>query len=217
MTFEDQDFYAALIHELKNDLILLSMTIESIPATGETAQDQPIEAARLHCQQVVDRLQQALLVYKATQKSFHPRIDAYSPYELMASIAARAHTLAHDRIDVTLDVDPDTPAIWFFDRGLLEMALMNAVQNSLRYARTAIRLRLAIEGGALALCVHDDSTGYPEHVLASVAADEPCHATGTGLGLKFSRLIAASHDNAGRTGTLRLCNDSGAAFCLLIP
>lgn len=218
MMFEGQDFYAALIHELKNDLGLLSMTLDSIPATGDATHDQPVDAARLHCQQVVDHLQQTLLVYKATtQKSFHARIDAYSPQEVVEALAARARTLSHGRFAVTLDVAPSTPAIWFFDRDLVEMALMNAIQNSLRYARAAIRLSLGVEDEMLALCVRDDSDGYPEHVLSSLAANEPCRATGTGLGLQFSRLIAAHHENAGRRGLLRLRNASGAEFCLLIP
>lgn len=217
MSFEGPDYYAALIHELKNDLGLLSMTLDSIRTNGDIEHDAPIDAARLHCQQVVDRLQQTLLVYKATRQTFHPRIDAWSPHELMGAIAARAQALSHGRFAVTLDIDAATPAIWFLDRDLVEMALMNAVQNSLRYAHAAIRLSLAVEDGALALCVHDDSAGFPEHVLASVAANAPYRATGTGLGLQFSRLIAASHDNDGRTGGLRLRNAGGAEFCLLLP
>ncbi|MBT9568114.1 MAG: HAMP domain-containing histidine kinase [Thiobacillus sp.] len=217
MTLDARDFYAALIHELKNDLGLLSMTIDSIPATGDAGHDRPVDLARLHCQHVVDRLQQTLLIYKASQKQFHPRIDAYSPHELMQAITARAQSLSHGRFSIELTVDPATPAIWFFDRDLIEMALINAVQNSLTYANAAIRLGLGMRDGYLALCVQDDSAGYPDHVLASVAANEPYRATGTGLGLQFSRLIAQSHDNQGRSGTLRLHNDSGAVFCLLIP
>lgn len=215
--FYAADFYAALIHELKNDLGLLSMTIDSIPASGDAAHDMPVDSARLQCQHVVDRLQQTLLIYKASRKQFHPRIDAYSPHELMEAITARATTLSHGRFSIALDIDPETPAVWFFDRDLIEMALINAVQNSLSHARSAIRLWIGMREGYLALRVQDDSTGYPDHVLSSVAAHEPYRATGTGLGLQFSRLIAHSHNNLGRTGELHLHNDGGAVFCLLIP
>jgi signal transduction histidine kinase len=50
-----------------------------------------------------------------------------------------------------------------------------------------------------------------------VATNTPYRATGTGLGLQFARLIAQSHDNQGRTGELRLHNDQGAVFTLLLP
>jgi hypothetical protein len=35
--------------------------------------------------------------------------------------------------------------------------------------------------------------------------------------LQFSSAIAQSHDNRGRRGELRLHNDQGAVFCLLLP
>lgn len=217
MTLENADFYAALIHELKNDLGLLSMTIDNIPDTGMVDHDQSVDAARLQCQQVVDRLQQTLLIYKAAKQQFHPRIDAHSPHELMTAIKARAETLSHGRFQIELAIDTDTPAFWFFDRDLVEMAMINAIQNSLHYARSTIRLEMRAQAAWLELCVRDDSSGYPDHVLASLAANTPYRATGTGLGLQFSRLIAHSHDNQGRVGELHLCNDSGAVFCLRLP
>ena len=45
MKFDGTDLYAALIHELKNNLGLLSMTIESIPLQGETEHDAAADAA----------------------------------------------------------------------------------------------------------------------------------------------------------------------------
>lgn len=72
MTFNGTDLYAALIHELKNDLGVLSLTIDGIPLQGEAAHDAPVDAARLLCQGVVDRLQQALLIYKAGSQPIHP-------------------------------------------------------------------------------------------------------------------------------------------------
>jgi K+-sensing histidine kinase KdpD len=217
MKFDGTDLYAALIHELKNNLGLLSMTIESIPVQGEPVHDDTVDAARLLCQGVVDRLQQALLVYKAIDQPIHPAIDAYSPHDLVHEIKDRTAALSRGRFQVEAALTPDVPAIWFFDRDLIEMALINAIQNSLSYARSRIRIEASMMEGGLALTVRDDSEGYPEHILTSVAANTPYRATGTGLGLQFARLIAQSHDNQGRLGELRLHNDPGAVFCLLLP
>jgi K+-sensing histidine kinase KdpD len=111
----------------------------------------------------------------------------------------------------------DVPAVWFFDRDLIEMALVNAIQNSLAYARSIIRIEASMVDGCLALSVRDDSDGYPEHILTSVATNTPYRATGTGLGLQFARLIVQTHENRGRLGELRLYNESGAVFSLLLP
>jgi K+-sensing histidine kinase KdpD len=217
MKFDGTDYYAALIHELKNNLGLLSMTIERIPQLGIQPHDGIVDSARLLCQGVGDRLKQALLMYKASKEQFHPVVDAYSPHDLVHQIRDSATALARGRIRVETSLAPDLPAIWFFDRDLTEMALINAIHNSLAYAQSVIRIEAGIQDGRLALTVRDDSSGYPAHILASLAADAPCRATGTGLGLQFSRLIAQSHENQGRSGELSLRNDAGAVFCLLLP
>ena len=217
MKLDGTGLYAALIHELKNNLNLLSMTIESIPMQGEPTHDDTVDAARLLCQGVVDRLQQALLIYKAINQQIHPAIDAYSPHDLMHEIQDRAAALSRGRLRIEALLSPDVPAIWFLDRDLIEMALLNAIQNSLAYARSSIRIEADIVEGGLALTVRDDSDGYLEHILGRVATNTPYRATGTGLGLQFAKLIAQSHDNQGRTGALRLSNDQGAVFCLVLP
>jgi K+-sensing histidine kinase KdpD len=217
MKFDGTDFYAALIHELKNNLGLLSATLDNIPMQDESAHDGTVDAARLLCQEVVDRLQQALLVYKAANQQIHPSIDAYSPHDLIQEIQDRAIALSRGRIRVDAAVTADVPAIWFYDRDLIEMALINAIHNSLAHARSSIHIEASMKEGRLAVAVRDDSDGYPAHILTSVATNTPYRATGTGLGLQFARLIAQSHDNQGRAGELQLHNDQGAVFCLLLP
>lgn len=217
MKFNGTDLYAALIHELKNNLGLLSMTIDSIPMQNEPRHDSTVDEARLLCQGVVDRLQQALLIYKANNNQLHPAIDAYSPHDLVHEVTERTAALARGRLRVESVVAAEVPAIWFLDRDLIEMALINAIQNSLVYAHSTIRIEANMRDGRLALSVRDDSSGFPEHILTSVATNTPYRSTGTGLGLQFAKLIAQTHDNQGRLGELRLHNDQGAVFCLLLP
>jgi K+-sensing histidine kinase KdpD len=217
MKRDDTDFYAALIHELKNNLGLLAMTIEQIPIQNEPVHDQSVDAARLLCQGVIGRLQQALFIYKVDHQQMHPAINAYSPHDLIHEISDQATALSRGHLRIEAEIQPEVPAIWFLDRDLIEMALINAIHNSLAYARSTIRIEATMLDECLALTVRDDSDGYPEHVLTSVATNTPYRSTGTGLGLQFARLIAQSHDNQGRTGELRLHNDQGAVFSLILP
>lgn len=215
--FDNADFQAALVHELKNHLGLLGMTLERIPRCGDPAHDEPLDAARLLCEDVTDRLRQALWLYKSDKGPLSPNVDAYSPHDLIAELAARARALARDRFDVEIRLADDLPAVAFFDRDLVEMAMMNAIQNSLAYARRCIALEADARDGWLVLTVRDDSDGYPAHVLDSMAAGKPYRSHGTGLGLQFARLIAQLHENRGRSGALELANDSGAVFRLRLP
>ncbi|MDP1929717.1 MAG: hypothetical protein Q8K62_14525 [Thiobacillus sp.] len=217
MKFDGTALYAALIHELKNNLGLLSMTLDSIPMQAEAQHNRPVNDARLLCQSVIDRLQQALLIYKANNQQLQPTIDAYSPHDLVREIMERTVALSRGRLRIDAELAADVPAIWFFDRDLIGMALVNAIQNSLAYARSSIRIEAGMVEGCLALSVRDDSNGYPEHILTSVVTNTPYRATGTGLGLQFARLIVQTHENRGRFGELRLFNDSGAVFSLLLP
>jgi len=217
MKFDGTALYEALIHELKNNLGLLSMTLDSIPMQVEPQHDGTVNDARLLCQSVIDRLQQALLIYKANNQQLQPTIDAYSPHDLLRELVERAGALSRGRLTIDAGMAADVPAVWFFDRDLIEMALVNAIQNSLAYARSIIRIEASMVDGCVALSVRDDSDGYPEHILTSVATNTPYRATGTGLGLQFARLIVQTHENRGRLGELRLYNESGAVFSLLLP
>ncbi|MEW6678211.1 MAG: ATP-binding protein [Pseudomonadota bacterium] len=211
------DLYAALMHEFKNHLGLLGMTIDSIPVNGDAEHDRLVDEARLLCQRVIDRLQQALLFYKAQQQAIVPTVEAYSPLDVVQSLADTAASLARSRLQVEVQTGADVPALWFFDRTLVEMALLNALHNSLGYAKSRIRLSLAKVDDGLEISVLDDSDGYPEHVLQAFAEHQPYRATGTGLGLQFAQIVAETHENRGRRGRVLLSNDGGALFRLRLP
>jgi len=217
MDIDRADLYAALMHELKNNLSLLAMNIDGIPVVGQEAHDHQVDDARLLCQKVIDRLQQALLIYKATQQKLTPAIDVYSPMDLLHELRDTAVSLARGRLQVEVHVADDLPEIWFFDRTLIEMALINAIHNSLSYAKSVIRISAHRDAQNLIISVHDDSPGFPEHMLQSFATNQPYASTGTGLGLQFAQVIAQAHENEGRQGRLQLRNEHGAVFSLIVP
>lgn len=215
--FDITDMHAALMHELKNNLGLLTMTLDGMPVLGVAEHDSKVDEARLICQRSVERLQQALFIYKAAGPGLRPVIDAYSPLDLLRELGDNAASLARGRLRVEVLVGEQTPAIWFFDRSLVELAMQNAIHNALAYARTLIRIEAEVLDGCLAFTIRDDSNGYPEAILAGGGLDAPGSAKGTGLGLRFARLIAELHENQGRVGSLRLRNADGAVFSLLLP
>ncbi|MDO9227683.1 MAG: ATP-binding protein [Pseudomonadota bacterium] len=217
MTFDTTDMHAALMHELKNNLGLLTMTLDGMPVLGIPEHDTKLDEARLICQRSVERLQQALLIYKADRQALHPIIDAYSPHDLLREMGDNASSLARNRLDVEILVGEQVPDLWFFDRSLVEMAILNAIHNALAYAKTTIRIEADMHDDYLAFTVRDDSQGYPEQILAYDGAQTYHGGQGTGLGLRFAQLIAELHKNQGRVGSLKLYNDAGAVFSLLLP
>ncbi len=212
-----EDLYAALLHEMKNTLVLMTMTLADIPHTGENAHDKSLDEARLLCQRTSERLMQALFVYK----HFHDdtvlnAVDAYPLEDFLEEMAIQARSLRAN-LNIEIHIDETLPALWFFDRNMLEMALLNGLHNSLTYARERVQIRAGLEDGMLCIGIEDDSSGYPEHILEAIATGKPLKASGTGLGLRFASMIARAHTNEGHQGRLRLRNDPGAIFEMLIP
>lgn len=217
MMLDISGLYASLMHEVKNTLGLMSITLDGVHPTGDPEHDALLNETRLLCQRVAERLQQALLLYKAVNGQLSPMVDAYSPADVLGELRDEAQALVRDRLKVTVRIADDVPLIWFFDRNLVEMALVNAIHNSIQYARDRILLEASLDDGALCLAVKDDSDGYPEHILECVRNDQPYRSQGTGLGLQFARLVAQAHADRGREGELRLTNEDGAVFRLLLP
>jgi signal transduction histidine kinase len=217
MSFDANDMHAALMHELKNNLGQLTMALDDLPVLGLPEHDAKVDAARLICRRSGERLQQALLVYKAARGVLRPQVDAHSPIDFLRELDDAARSLGRGRLHIDTLIGDQVPEYWFFDRALVEMALMNALHNALAYARARIQLEADLTDGCLAFTVRDDSAGYPESILAQAGEPGVESVKGTGLGLHFARLIAELHDNQGRRGSLQLRNDAGAVFSLLLP
>jgi len=212
-----EDMLSAHFHELKNSLAQLSISLDSIPRKGCADHDAPLDAVRLLCGQIGNRLHQTLLLYRGSARGVPVNVDAYCPAELLDALTATAASLAAGRLALVSGIVGDVPAIWFFDRNLVEMAMLNAIHNSLAHARTQIAVSMGMREGCLELTVRDDSPGYPEHVLNVQGGGIPGRTGGTGLGLHFAAMIAKAHVNRGRCGRTELSNQSGACFSLLLP
>ena len=158
---EEQDLYAALLHEMKNNLVLMAITLDRVPHLDDEGHDQPLDEARLLCQRTSERLMQALMLYKSDKAGMLLNaVDAYSTEDFISEMALQAHSL-RSKLRVETEIAANVPAIWFFDRNMLEIALINGLHNSMTYAREQIRISARVEDGMLCLAIEDDSDGYP--------------------------------------------------------
>lgn len=150
---------ASEFHELKNQLGHLTLVLGDV--TSEHPESAPLLAEpRLICQRIAERLVQVLTLYKSGVERLDLNIEAQSPSEFLDEIAAQAAGLAGERLKVSVHADA-APPFWFFDRYLVEMALLNAVHNALQYARGKIELSAEGRDDGLVFMVRDDSNGCP--------------------------------------------------------
>jgi signal transduction histidine kinase len=210
-----QTLIAASIHETKNLLGQLTLSLDELAASGA-----PADRARFIGRRISDRMVQMLTLYRMDKGRLQLNIEAHSPRDLIEELVAEMRGLAGGRIEVT-SVASELPPFWFFDRDLVQMALLNAAHNALACAREKILIDARVSADCLEIRVSDDGRGYPAIVMNS-RDDAPVRQArgGTGLGLFFAELVAHTHVNGDRRGALVLANKAdapGAVFSLLLP
>ena len=195
---------ALTLHDVKNRLAELA-------GRAEQRGDRETMYAILEAAEALTRL---LAYYRSESGTLHPDFDAHAPADLLVELAADGQA----RGEIAIEVDGrSAPTFWFYDEALVRMVLANALHNALRHARARIVLAAEDRRDWLALRVRDDGDGFPESVLADGGASAPVTREGTGLGLRLAKRVAEMHVNGGRTGTIRLANDHGAVFELMLP
>ena len=210
---------ASGIHEVKNLLGQLTLSLEEIAQAQCPGTEQQIASARFACSRVVDRLTEMLILYKLDGGYLHPSIASHSPTDFLEDLMLAANNLTAGRVEICMQPADAAPAFWFFDRDLVESALMNAMHNALLHAGTRITLSAELHGEYLVFRVADDGAGYPAEILQAELNAPRSAAHGSGLGLYFANSVALAHRNQALQGKVLLQNGTagGAVFSLYLP
>lgn len=201
------DLYAAVIHDVKNQLAELSLRLG---ARADAQQEMVIamNASR--------RLSEMLLMHRQANAQLAVNADSVDAADFLAIVAAEYREL-FPGLQIELDTSA-APAMTFFDDALVRMALANAVHNACRAARSKVRLAAYEQDKMLVLEVADDGTGYPEAMLQDGGAEPSAvSGRGTGLGLYLARKIAELHHLQETHGRVELSNANGAVFRMFLP
>ena len=210
---------ASSIHEVKNLLGQLTLSLEEIAQAQCLGTEKQIASARFACSRVVDRLTEMLILYKLDGGHLQPSIAAHSPADFLEDLMLAARNLTAGRVEICVQQVASAPAFWFFDRDLAESALMNALHNALLYARSRITLSTEQSGDYLVFRVLDDGAGYPDELLQAALDAPRASQQGSGLGLYFANSVAQAHCNHERCGKVVLENSvaGGAMLSLYLP
>lgn len=210
---------ASSIHEVKNLLGQLTLSLEEIAQAQCPGTEQKIASARFACSRVVDRLTEMLILYKLDGGYLKPSLAAHCPADFLEDVMLAAQNLTGGRVAIQIESAAHVPEFWFFDRDLTESALMNAVHNALLHARSQITLSVEQDGEYLLFRICDDGPGYPAAVLQERLDAPRTSQQGSGLGLFFASSVAQAHHNKERHGKVMLGNNpaGGAMFSLYLP
>ena len=205
---------AAAIHDAKNVLLALDT---QLAAAAQRPADVDFPQMRGTVGRLAGQLAELLTLFRAQNGQLRLAIDDHDLTDFLDDVRTELGPLP---AGIALDVDYGPAGMlgaWAFDAYLVKLALLDALRNAARHARTRIDLKLArpTEGG-ICFTVADDGPGFPTAVLGD--HEKVASGTGTGLGLSFVRLIAARHATpGGEHGHVLLANTPGAQLQLFLP
>lgn len=211
-----QSFVADAAHELRSPLASIRAQLEVAEHLGEGGRlpaELLIDVGRLSA--LVEDL---LLLARADADTRRPAVVSLFPVgELLAEVVT-----AYEAARVPVRLDPGEPAEVSADREELRRAVTNLVDNAVRHADSAVRLRAGREPGAVIIAVTDDGPGIAatdrERVFdrfTRLDAARARDAGGSGLGLAIVRELV---DRSGGTvGFVDAADGLSAQIRLPVP
>lgn len=226
---KDIDFttlFASNIHDIKNLLFqLLSSLDDTISKASEGISHDPknvsnLSALKYNGQRINDKLIQMLALFSMAQERYQINIAYYSVEEFIEDVVIESEPLLNAR-SITISGEVEDGLCWFFDKGIADGIITNALHNALSHAKSAIKINAYSKDDFLHIEIEDDGSGFPQTLLENAGARSLDMASGkTGLGLYFSTISAKMHVNKDKAGCISLDNGgslNGAVFSLQLP
>ncbi len=198
------DFVAGVSHELRMPLAQILLASETLVMRRE-----PDESARLtlassilrEARRLIALVENVLLFSRTGATELRPLLGPVVVDALLADVIESVQ-LAVDDIRQAIDVDPAPTLAVIGDSSLLRQALVNLLDNAMKYGAAGQRIRVGADvatPGRVRLFVEDEGLGVPYAERARVfepyerlARDGASERTGTGLGLAVVRQIVAA-------------------------
>lgn len=213
---------ASTVHDIKNSL---GIVLELIGRMAEAEQPGPgrnVSQLEFEANRINHSLMQLLVIYKIDASKFALHIDEYPALDIINETSAHQYSLSRYQA-IDLQIDCDDNLMCYCDYPNISNALATILNNALRYTHSKIALSACKVDGYIKFCIEDDGDGFPEHLLSADldSSTELDWVQGnTGLGLFFVSTIAGLHRNNGKSGFVKIDNNSrlvGARFCLFLP
>jgi two-component system phosphate regulon sensor histidine kinase PhoR len=155
--------------------------------------------------------------------------DAYEFIDTdLADVVVRAVDLLHYRAEregVALVVDVE-PAPLVLDARAIELALINVIDNALKYAKSsdAIVVKVTAQPDGATISVEDEGPGIPPEEQGRIfdrfvrgKNAQSMHTRGSGIGLALVKHIAESHGGSVAVHSPAIDKASGTSFVIHLP
>jgi signal transduction histidine kinase len=193
-------FVAGVSHELRMPLAQILLASETLAMQREQNAAARVSLAQSivrETQRLIGIVDNVLLFSRAGAVDIKPALAPVAVHELLEQVAESLRLVAESS-GQSVAILGDTPFAVLGDRRLLTQALVNLVDNAIKYgaAGQVVRLSATQRGNLVAISVEDSGPGIAadqrERVFLPyerLAADELSERTGSGLGLAVVRTI----------------------------
>jgi signal transduction histidine kinase len=222
------DFIAGVSHELRMPLAQILLAGETLSMARERNSEERAGLSRSivrEARRLVGIVDNVLFFSRSDPASMAVRLEPVDASALFDAVVESVELAVADARQ-TITTEPGTGIRVVADADLIRHALVNLVDNAIKYGKPAQQIRLSAERtaeGRVRLHVDDEGPGVPaaerERVFDAyerLARDRASERTGTGLGLAIVRRIAtACHGStwidASPAGGARVTIELGAA------
>jgi signal transduction histidine kinase len=195
------DFIAGVSHDLRMPLAQILIASETLAMQRERTEDERVSLASSivrETRRLVGLVDNVLLFSRSGALELEPAMRPVGADELLDEVVD-AVRLAVDDAGQAIEMVGERGLTVRGDRRLVRQALVNLVDNALKYGDAGQVIRLGAErrGDRVQIVVEDDGPGVPDsernrvfEPYTRLAKDQVSERTGTGLGLAVVRQIA---------------------------
>ena len=212
-----------LSHQMKTPLAVMRGELEiALKKKRTVAEYQEILGSSLEeVERMAAIVENLLKLARFDAQEMHLDVEAFPLGDFLESLAAQVSKLADTR-EVDLVVDCSGDASIRADRFKLEQALLNLLDNAIKYARPRTQVTIGSrwrEDGALVLRVHDIGAVIPAEELPQVferfwRSRSTMREKGYGLGLSIVKALVEMH---GGTVSVASSDEGGTEFTVVLP
>lgn len=196
------DFIAGVSHDLRMPLAQILIAGETLAMRRDRSEAERLSLARAivrEAQRLTALVENVLLFSRSGAIELQPVLEPIPAVDLLREVTEAVQLAAADA-EQTIDTRADEGLMILGDRQLVRQALVNLLDNAMKYGSAGQRIRLEAVGPTPTLVhlrVEDHGVGVPraerERVFDAyerLARDQDSERTGTGLGLAIVRQIA---------------------------
>ncbi|NJL91347.1 MAG: HAMP domain-containing histidine kinase [Coleofasciculaceae cyanobacterium SM2_1_6] len=218
---QQRQFVGNVSHELRTPLTVICGYLQSLLRRGDnlsTYQQQALETASAETERTIQMLQDLLDLARADSGNLHFRQNPVFLNTLIAEVAAMSEKVS-DRSVRLLPVNQDIVALADQDR--LQQALINLVDNAIKYSAEAVEIKLESTGDQAIISVCDRGIGislpHQNRIFERFYRTDDASTRsrdGTGLGLAIAKSLIE-----GMKGkiSLRSKPNEGSVFIITLP